>query len=195
MKYRILQKKLLLLHHIASLPYSCLAKEVYDLQKDLNLPGLVSEFSYVLLENGIVDIANYSKYQWKKVAKTIIYKLNKDKLVSQSKNYKKIDFSYDENLAARHSYLTQMKVNDARMLFKIRSHMAPTIQMNFPDNKTFSANLWTCSACMINRVTQNHVISCEEYSKYREGLSLDEDGDLVKYFRTIVELCSGKTMS
>ena len=129
------------------------------------------------------------------MAKTIIFKLNKDKLVSQSKNYKKIDFSYDENLAERHSYLTQMKVNDARMLFKIRSQMAPTIQMNFPSDKSFTANLWTCSACMINRDTQNHEISCEEYSKYREGQNLDEDGDLVKYFQTIVRLCSGKTLS
>ena len=194
MKYRILQRKLLLLHHIATLSDSCLAKEVYNLQKELNLPGLVSECSNVLRENDIYDIAMYSKYQWKKIAKSITCKLNKDELIRMSKKYKKIDYSWDDNLTTRHSYLNGMKVNDARMLFKIRSKMAPTIQMNFPSDKTYAANKWICSACLINLDTQDHVINCEEYSKYREGLNLDEDEDLVKYFQSIVNLRSGQTI-
>ena len=95
MKYRVLQKKLLLLHHIASLPDSCLAKEVYDLQKNLNLLGLVAECRNVLFDNNIfVDIESYTKYQWKRLVKKIICKLNKDELVKMSKKYQKIDYKW-----------------------------------------------------------------------------------------------------
>ena len=43
MKHRILQKKLLLLHHIATITEDTLAKEIYNVQRKLNLPGLVEE--------------------------------------------------------------------------------------------------------------------------------------------------------
>ena len=135
-----------------------------------------------------VDIDSYTKYQWKRVVKKIICKLNKDELVKMSKKYKKIDYKYDDNLEARHSYLTEMKLHDARLLFKIRSQMVPLIQMNFRSDKTFTANQWTCSACKANRDTQSHVISCVGYNKFRDGLNLDDEGDLVKYFRTIINL-------
>lgn len=78
MKYRILMKKLLFLHHISSLPDSCLAKENYIIQKELHLPGLVKECEAFLIENGIYNIEQYTKIQWKKVVKQIILKLNKD---------------------------------------------------------------------------------------------------------------------
>ena len=39
MKHRILQTKLLLVPHIATLPEDTLAKEIYNVQKKLNLPG------------------------------------------------------------------------------------------------------------------------------------------------------------
>ena len=143
----------------------------------------------MLFDNNIfVDIDSYTKYQWKRLVKKIICKLNKDELVKMSKKYKKIDYKYDDNLEARHSYLTEMKLHDARLLFKIRSQMVPLIQMNFRSDKTFTANQWTCSACKANRDTQSHVISCVGYNEFRDGLNLDDEGDLVKYFRTIINL-------
>ena len=60
MKYRILQKKLCFLHHLSSLPDSSLAKEVYNLQKQLNLPGLVTECSKIFNDNGLFNINEYS---------------------------------------------------------------------------------------------------------------------------------------
>ena len=41
MKYRILKKKLLFLHHLATLPCDTLAREIFEVQVKLALPGLV----------------------------------------------------------------------------------------------------------------------------------------------------------
>ena len=42
-EYRILMKKLLFLHHVVSLNEGSLAREVYEVQSKLKLPGLVEE--------------------------------------------------------------------------------------------------------------------------------------------------------
>ena len=66
MKYRILLKKLLFLHHISSLPDPCQAKEMYKIQRELHLLGLVRECEAFLIENGLYDMEQYTKLQWKK---------------------------------------------------------------------------------------------------------------------------------
>ena len=43
MKYRILKQKLVFYHHLANLPTDSLAGEMFQVQKQMNLPGLVNE--------------------------------------------------------------------------------------------------------------------------------------------------------
>ena len=69
MSNRILLRKLLFLHHLATLPETSLAREVYDLQNQLNLPGLVSECQEFLRDHEFVAIYKYSKFQWKRTIK------------------------------------------------------------------------------------------------------------------------------
>ena len=63
MKYRILQKKLTFIHHIATLPSTTLAREVFDVQDKLKLPGLLQECREFLVVNEISDLSKYSLYQ------------------------------------------------------------------------------------------------------------------------------------
>ena len=63
MKYRILQRKLIFLHHLSTLPDSSLAKEVYTLQKQINLPRLLTECEEFLHNYELYDIESYSKAQ------------------------------------------------------------------------------------------------------------------------------------
>ena len=187
-KNRILLKKLLFLHHISTLPDSCLAKEVYILQKELHLPGILSECKSFLNENGLCKIEQFTKLQWKKKVKELIMKLNKDDLVEMSKKYKKINFEYSADSSTRHLYLSTFRVHDARLLFKIRSRMVPTVKMNFLRDKDFASSSWVCSGCNIHLDSQAHVMSCESYSHLREGLDLKEDRDLVRFFRDLLDL-------
>ena len=57
MELRILQKKLLFLHHVATLPDYSLAREVFQVQKELNLCGLLQDCEEFLIERGVTQFS------------------------------------------------------------------------------------------------------------------------------------------
>ena len=198
MHLRILQSKLLFLHHLVTLPDESLAKEVYVVQQRLALPGLVHECQEFLVKFGITTVVKYTKKQWKTLVKTKILQMNKDAIIEQSLPYKKINFKNcaDEKFERR-DYIKTLNISDARLKFKIQAKMTPTIQMNFQSDAEFASNLWTCSGCkdmdnaigdkvVGNRDTQQHVMVCPGYAEYRENKNLDDDGHLVKYFQQVI---------
>ena len=199
-QYRILQKKLLFLHHVATLPDDSLAKEVFQVQEELNLPGLVQDCRDFLIKGGITCLTKYSKNQWKALVKSEIAKLNKDDILQKTKGYKKISY---EELSKQpfmlQPYMKTLKISDARLRFKLKTFMTPTIQMNFPSDSEFADQLWTCTGCANigstdqpsgvtgQRDTQTHVLICPGYAELRQGMNLDEDSDLVKYFSLVIK--------
>ena len=176
------------LHHLETLPKDSLAYEVFQVQKSLNLPGLLSECSEVLCRLNVTSIESYSKEQWRRLVKDEIYQINKEELIRDSICLKKIGYTREDKFR-RQSYLSEMNVLDARLMFKIRTNMVPTVQMNFMSDAGFEENLWTCSGCSILRDTQDHVLKCPAYSDIRIGLNLEKDPDLVKYFQQIIQFC------
>ena len=98
-------------------------------------------------------------------------------------------------------YFGTLTVPDSRMKFKLSSFMTPTIRMNFPSDKKFAAELWSCPACrddpqdligpLDRRDTQQHVMACEAYADLRLGKDLDTDQGLVDYFRQVIARRSG----
>ena len=83
MKYRILRKKLLFLHHIATLPENTLAREVYETQKRHNLPGLIQECENFMVKNNVINLCNFSANQWKKFVKLKIAEMNANEILCQ----------------------------------------------------------------------------------------------------------------
>ena len=99
MEWRILKKKLLFLHHVSSLPDSALAKEIYNVQVQLALPGLVQECQEFLVKCQITDVTIYSKSQWKTLVKSKIRECNKSDILQHCKTqgYKKLNYEEMEN--------------------------------------------------------------------------------------------------
>ena len=191
-QFRILQSKLLFLHHLVSLSDDSLAKEVIAVQERLALPGLVQECHGFIVKFGITKVEKYTKNQWKTLVKTKIMEMNKHAIIEQSLPYKKINLSADEKFE-RQSYIKNLNISEARMQAK----MTPTIQMNFQSDAEFTRNLWTCSGCkdmdnamgdkvVGNRDTQQHVMVCPGYADYRDNKNFDDDRDLVRYFQQVI---------
>ena len=195
MKYRIMKRKLLFFHHLENLPSNSLANEVFEVQKALNLPGLVKECVQILNDSQISDIKRFSKPQWKNLIVKLCKKKNEDDLLDQIKNYKKLDFNElkKEHCNIKH-YMTSLNLHSARLRFKIRAKMTPTIQMNFKSDPAFKANMWICVGCdnetddgkIGSLDTQAHVLVCEAYSDLRDGKTLTNDKDLVDYFAGVI---------
>ena len=122
--------------------------------------------------------------------------MNEDDLLEQSKKYKKIEFN---ELKKEHcqmkKYFADLHLQSARLRFKIRAQMTPTIQMNFRNDPKFKSNMWTCSGCDNRsddsdnqgcRDTQAHVLVCRGYSDLRDSKNLENDKDLVEYFAAVI---------
>ena len=62
MEFRILERKLLFLHHVATLPDTSLAKEIYNVQTQLNLPGLTQECHEFLVKLELFTFRIILKY-------------------------------------------------------------------------------------------------------------------------------------
>ena len=194
MEFRILQKKLLFMHHLTNLPDSSLAKEVFCIQTKMELPGIAQDCADFLSRFGLYDLNLYSKEQFKKLVKEKIYELNRCKLLNsiKEKKYKKVDLkSLEKETFKTKDYFKELNVNDSRVRFKIASEMLPSIKMNFQSDKKFTADCWTCDGCRDGltdkRDSQNHVIFCEAYEEFRIGKDLSKDQDLVDYFKSVIE--------
>ena len=87
---QIMQRKLLFLYHLMTLPENSLAKEIYLIQKENALPGLVNECEQFLSDLNIhADPSTFTKGQWKKIIRKKIQDRNKQLLLQQIREYKK----------------------------------------------------------------------------------------------------------
>ena len=117
--------------------------------------------------------------QWKRLIGKKIVELNEDDLMKQSQSYKKLNLA-GEKFGCK-DYIREMKIDDARAMFKIRSNMLPTVQMNFMSERKFADNGWTCSGCSIRKDSQQHLLICPRYADLRVSRNLKSDSDLVAY--------------
>ena len=187
MEMKILQKKVLFLHHLEHLPETSLAKEVYEAEKRMSLPGIMNDCSKFLAKFGLQDLKSYSYPQFKRLVKEKIKIINKSKVIEiiREKGYSKINVQeiLNDNFE-RKPYITNLHSGDAKMRFKISSQMVPEVKMNFQSESKFKSELWECKGCG-KRDTQSHLMSCKDYEDLRQGKDLSNDKDLVGYFKSI----------
>ena len=188
MKNRILKRKLMFLHHLATLEKSSLAYQVYEVQCRLNLPGLVEECQPYLVKFGILKIEGYNQLQWKNLINSKMNDLNKYDLLEKMDKYRKMDRTKlcEEKFEVK-SYLKSLTPSQARLKFRLNSFMTKTVKMNFSSNPKFVKSLWTCWHC--DKIdTQSHIMHCDSYESLRVDKNLDNDQELVKYFKQVIKL-------
>ena len=145
MNNRIMKKKLMFLHHIATLSPDSLAHQVYCVQKKLMLPGLVEECQDVLNKFQIPEITQFSKGQWKHLINQKFAIKNRDELLEKMKRLKKIDSKeMSVEKFELKDYFKSLHLSESRDKFRLRSFMTTTVQTNFSNYKQFSADIWSC---------------------------------------------------
>ena len=95
MTNRVLKMKLLLLNHVALLDDKCIAKKVFEEEKE-NSFGLVGEVEDFLTSISISKnmIEKFSKKEWSKKISEAIDDKNKKELISRMKCQKKINIFF-----------------------------------------------------------------------------------------------------
>ena len=180
-------KKLLFYHHLLQLPDSALAKEIINkqIEKDLKF-GFVSECEQFLSELKISDDpSSYSKYRWRCLIKSRIHDKNRLDILTEVQSYKKLD--YDKLVTEEYGlqpYLKNMTVPLARTCFASRAMMLSSVQMNFKNNPEFRANDYRCGCGEYDH--QVHLTSCPQYKHLKEGLNMETDTGLVRFYQLVI---------
>ena len=153
------------------------------------LPGLVEECDDFLVRFGIYDLSKFTSLQWKNLVKKKILEKNRDDLLTNvKKNYKKINYNEMNNEQFElKPYLKELDMSSARDNFRLRSKMTRTVKFNFPSDRKYQAELWSCWHCS-SIDSQTHIMVCHAYQEFREGKDLGKDQDLVNYFRQVLKL-------
>ena len=136
---------------------------------------------------------DYTQFEWKNLVKTKMYKLNRNDILNQMKPLKKI--IYKEHISEKFQlqpYMTNLNIAEARLKFKLKTKMTPTVRMNFQSDAGFTSNLWACPGCSAQKVegrrdTQAHILTCVGYAQFREMKDLSNDKDLIQYFSQVIK--------
>ena len=189
MKYRIVKRKLGFFHHLSSLESSSVASRVARVEDRAGYPGLVQEYKSHCAELGLSNPTKYSKLSWKNSLKNAIIDANRKCLLDEIKRrYEKLDHETLKNEKYEiKDYVRNLTLHDGRLRFQIRSKMVRSVKFNYTSDPKYSSQLWLCTHCD-KMDSQSHIIKCESYKHLREGKSLENDKDLVDYFREVISL-------
>ena len=195
MSNRIMLRKILFLHHVATLPLGCLARDTYETMCEQNHIGLVRECEPTLQEFGINNIQSYSKYILKKILKAKFVQKNKSELLDAAKKYKKISpESLSQEEFGVHAYFKTLTVSQSRLRFRLHARMTPRVAMCYKSDRRYMEMGYQCVACRevgepVSQETQDteeHIMSCLHYSDLREDIDLNTDQGIVKYFQRVI---------
>ena len=83
-------------------------------------------------------------------------------------------------------YIKELKLHEARTMFRIRTNMMPA-KWNMKSNQKFANQQWKCDAC--KRIdSQSHILWCPFFAPLREGKNVNDDKDLVDYFQKVFKI-------
>ena len=145
-----------------------------------------------------------TKNQWRKTVEDYISKINKSQVLESIRESKKLDF---EKLSGekyeRKSYLSELDLESARILFRVHSRTVPTIMKNASSKYRRMGVPLTCPSCSKPSLSsmnsssststplhsQSHLLtSCEAVRDIREEVmpGAGDDRSLAEFFRRVV---------
>ena len=131
-----------------------------------------------------LEASQFSQSVWKSKVKAAVTNHNeqclKDKMGEKLKDIVNDSFG-------RKEYLSSKSIEHSRTMIRIRSKMLH-VKENFKNMYKKRTNGLKCDSCLTQVETQAHVLVCPAYDKLREGLQLNNQDDLVKYYREVLML-------
>ena len=119
---RLLKEKLLLYHHVSTLPEESLARRILETQEELHFPSLRNEVVNFLTKYETHDVKSFSKEKWRDYVRVKIIEMDREALEKEMYKYKKIDatsLSLEEY--GIKSYFKELSLEDSRIKFRERS--------------------------------------------------------------------------
>ena len=211
----ILERHLNFLYHLAHLPVTSLRRQILEEQITYSLPGLFQQNEQFIQDLGYNNFREMTKKQWSKKVKEFVFNKNRGEVLDSIRGSKKLDF---EKLSSekyeKKSYLNELDLESARILFRFHSKLIPTVRKNFSSQYRRKGVSLTCPSCsklslpsspelptMMSSSnslsmssstpplhSQSHLLtSCEAVKDIRdECMPFADDQSLAEFFRLVV---------
>ena len=175
--------------HICSLPNTSLAFQVKEIQERLTLPSLRDEIVGFLNRFEVVDIKDFTKKSWKSFVDEKVSILNREFILNECKNYKKVDYlSLSCEEFGLMEYFSTLNLADSRIKFKERCNTMTGCLLSYPSNIEYIRLSFSCPQCGEVDSLTFHWKPCLSYASLRHNRNLLLDSDLVGYYRDIIRL-------
>jgi hypothetical protein len=182
MKHRVWLAKLSMVLHLRKSKSLGLAKQIYPEQVTQGWAGLAAETRTICAALGIGDVNT------KEVSKNDIIKAVKlhdgGEIREKMERYDKLDKIKVDDPTVAKRYMETKAIRDCRMIFRIRTEM-----MDLKDNmrNRYRATDTNCEACKAHvPESQAHVMECSAYEEFRVGRDLEEDKEMVAFYRDVL---------
>ena len=197
MPLRILKEKLLLYHHISSLPVSSLAHRFLKVQVQMHFPSLKDEIKDFLSEFEVFDVLQFSKIQWKHFINSKILKKNRRYLLEGMKKYKKLDHT---SLAlgdfGLKEYFRSLNLSDSRLNFRVRSKCVKTCQSHFTSDLNYAMNSFRCINCSEFEIDQlSHWHRCHFFKNMFEKINSNDEKSVLQFYRNVIKFRQDQKIS
>ena len=190
MESRIWREKIMLVYHISHMEDGALAKEMMEEQVTNKWPGLVEEVNEMCASMRIEDpkTTEVGKRAYSKIVKEACRWKDEAFMKEEMERMKdkKMRTMVSQNLDLK-EYVKNGTLFSARRTWEIRSHMLD-VAGNYPGHSKYKATSWLCQACDLEvREDQEHLTVCEGYQDLRGDANLGNEGELVKFFNSVME--------
>ena len=186
MKWRLWEKKILLLLKIKQQDESSLSHQIYKEGKLRGWAGLGSEVTDICKDLNIPDANDHTltKEEVKRAVFDNHYMDMKKEMKEKSKKLKEI---CEEDFTEVQEYFNHKSVENVRMAFRVRCNMVDNIPANFKQKYKNSEHGLQCSYCPEGGIfSQSHCLECPAWEEMRRGLDLTNIVDMATFFRKLI---------
>ena len=182
-------------HHLANLPRNSLAGEVFQIQLENSLEGIITKCREHVNKMGDPNPTDDTKRTWSNKVKKYIVDKNRVVLLNDIRRYKKLSYEdLSKEKFERKFYFSELDLESVRLMFKIQSKVVPTVRKNFSSkyrNKSLS-----CQSCKnLNpsfsnpqEDTQHHLITeCPTFEDIRKNKDMKNSKHLTEFFKYIIQ--------
>ena len=152
-----------------------------QLEQGWPLPGLAREVENICAPINIKNINENDVPKW--IIKDAVRVHHATE--AREEMDKKLENIKNEEIGRTRDYMETKCISDCRLQFRIRTNM---VELKANMKGSYKGGAYSCLGCgdKASVEDQSHVIRCPAYSDIRQGLDMEEDKDVVQYFRRVM---------
>ena len=164
-----------------------MAKTMYDDQLRNNWPGLVKETEELCEKLKLEDVneTDVPKKAYARMVDEACKEMEDAMMKNDTSEMEKMRRVRADDWGLK-EYVKTGTLHSVRSTWEVRCYMLH-VAGNYSHHRKFEATGWRCQGCSLQvREDQDHLTQCQGYSDLIQGRNLDDDKQLVDFYRLVM---------